>query len=284
MNIFWTTRCPGDQFDRWWEPYEENVSVVASNKTPPVFGFWNIPPSKVFERALSSVQLEPLELRWPSLSLPNSTYYIDMYFADNSDSMPSSSRVLEIHINDVRYYGNFNVTLEGAAVFATRWPLSGPTKITLSTAANSNISPLINAGEIFYVLLLGGRTHTRDVRALEEMKNCLRILTFDWNGDPITSLEYDQNPMSWIEVTGSEGERVRVIALNLTSMDLGGSLSPSIANLTALSGIWLGNNSLSGVIPDLSSLKLLEILHLEDNQLSGDIPSSLGDIGSLREL
>lgn len=51
---------------------------------------------------------------------------------------------------------------EGAAVFATRWPLSGLTKITLSPAANSNGSPLINAGEIFDVLLLGGRTHTRD--------------------------------------------------------------------------------------------------------------------------
>ncbi|XWS39333.1 hypothetical protein CRYUN_Cryun18bG0043100 [Craigia yunnanensis] len=67
-------------------------------------------------------------------------------------------------------------------------------------------------------------------------------------------------------------------------MGLLGSLSPSIVNLTALSGIWLGNNSLSGVIPDLSSLKLLEILHLEDNQLTGDIPSSLGDIKTLSEL
>ena len=76
--------------------------------------------------------------------------------------MPSSSRVLDIHINDVRYYGHLNVTSEGAAVFATRWPLGGPTKITLSPAVNSNISPLINAGEIFDVLRLGGRTHTRD--------------------------------------------------------------------------------------------------------------------------
>ncbi|KAE8728135.1 hypothetical protein F3Y22_tig00004779pilonHSYRG00149 [Hibiscus syriacus] len=71
---------------------------------------------------------------------------------------------------------------------------------------------------------------------------------------------------------------------NLNSMGASGSLSSSIANLTSLRGIWLGNNSLSGVIPDLSSLKLLEILHLEDNQFNGDIPSSLGDIGRLREL
>ncbi|XVF28899.1 hypothetical protein REPUB_Repub15cG0072500 [Reevesia pubescens] len=155
-------RYPDDQFDRYWEPYEENVSVIASNMTPLVSGFWNIPPSKVFERALSTAQLEPLELRWPPLSLPNSVYYIALYFADNSDAMLSSSRVLDIHINDVMYYGNLNVTSEGAAIFATRWLLGGPTKITLSPATNSNISPLINAGEIFDVLRLGGRTHTRD--------------------------------------------------------------------------------------------------------------------------
>ncbi|XP_022738679.1 putative leucine-rich repeat receptor-like serine/threonine-protein kinase At2g14440 [Durio zibethinus] len=272
-------RFPDDLFDRYWEPYEGNHFVLASNKTPPVSGFWNIPPSKVFERAVSTAQLEPLELRWLPWSLPKSNYYIALYFADNSDSMPSSSRVLDIHVNDVRYYGNLNVTSEGAAVFSTRWPLDGPTKITLSPAANSNISPLINAGEIFDVLDLGGRTHTRDARALEEMKNSLRNPPLDWNGDPCLPLNY-----TWTGVTCSEGERIRVTALNLTSMGLLGSLSPSIANLTALSGIWLGNNSLSGVIPDLSSLKLLAILHLNDNQLTGDIPSSLGDIERLREL
>ncbi|XVE66033.1 hypothetical protein DITRI_Ditri08aG0049000 [Diplodiscus trichospermus] len=269
---------PDDQFDRYWKPYEENVSVIASNKTPPVTGFWNMPPSKVFERAFSTAQLEPLEFRWPPLSLPNSTYYIALYFADNSDSMLPSSRVLNIHINDVRYCLNLNVTSEGAAVFATRWPLRGRTKLTLSSAVNSN-SPLINGGEIFDVLRLGGRTLTRDVRALEEMKMSLWNPPLDWNGDPCLPLNY-----TWTGVTCSEGERIRVIALNLTSMGLSGSLSPSIANLTALSGIWLGNNNFSGIIPDLSSLKLLEILHLEDNQLNGRIPSSLGDIGRLREL
>ncbi|KAK8482537.1 hypothetical protein V6N12_007882 [Hibiscus sabdariffa] len=269
---------PDDQFDRYWEPYEENVPVIASNKIPTVSGFWNIPPSKVFERALSTAQSEPLELRWPPFSLPNSTYYIALYFVDNSDS-PSSSRAFDIHINDIRYYNNLIVSSEGVAIFATRWPLRGPTKITLSPAASSNISPLINAGEIFDVLRLGGRTHTRDVIALEGLKNSLRNLPLDWNGDPCLPRDY-----SWTGVQCSNGERTRVISLNLTGMGLLGSLSPSIANLTALNSIWLGNNSLSGVIPDLSSLKLLETLHLEDNQLTGDIPSSLGDIGSLREL
>ncbi|MBA0549703.1 hypothetical protein Golob_020722, partial [Gossypium lobatum] len=290
-------RYPDDQFDRYWQPYEENVSVTASKKIPAVSGFWNIPPSKVFETALSTAQLESMELRWPPFSLPNSTYYIALYFADNSDSMSSNSRVIDMHINDVRYYSNLVLSSEGAAVFATRWPLGGLTKITLSPAANSNGSPLINAGEIFDVLRLGGRTHTRDgmlanffylllcnddadsvktqsatdltywgalpftienehlVIALEELKNSWRNPPLDWNGDPCLPRDY-----TWTGVKCSEGERTRVISLNLTGMGLLGSLSPSIANLTALNGIWLSNNSLSGVIPDLSSLKLLEIL------------------------
>ena len=79
-----------------------------------------------------------------------------------NDDRNSSSRVFNISINDVPYYHNLNVTPAGACVFATRWPLRGPTKITLTPAVGSDIGPLINAGEIFEVLDLGGRTATRD--------------------------------------------------------------------------------------------------------------------------
>ncbi|RVX22239.1 putative LRR receptor-like serine/threonine-protein kinase [Vitis vinifera] len=117
------------------------------------------------------------------------------------------------------------------------------------------------------------------VIALESVKKSLENPPHDWNGDPCFPSQY-----SWTGVTCSEGPRIRVVSLNLSNMGLSGSLSPSVANLTALTNIWLGNNSLSGSIPDLSSLKRLEILHLEDNQFSGEIPSSLGSIDSLQEL
>ncbi|KAL0393098.1 UNVERIFIED_CONTAM: hypothetical protein Sradi_2532600 [Sesamum radiatum] len=54
--------------------------------------------------------------------------------------------------------------------------------------------------------------------------------------------------------------------------------------MTALNSILLGNNSLTGTIPDLSSLKGLEILHLENNRLGGMIHPSLGNLRNLREL
>ncbi|XVE72061.1 hypothetical protein DITRI_Ditri11bG0008400 [Diplodiscus trichospermus] len=87
--------------------------------------------------------------------------------------MLPSSRVLDIHINDVRYYGNLNVTPERATVFATIWPLGGPTKLTLSPATNSNTSPLTKVGRflMFFGLeeeLLQGKSFRRNEEQFAE--------------------------------------------------------------------------------------------------------------------
>ncbi|CAJ1977241.1 unnamed protein product [Sphenostylis stenocarpa] len=268
-------RYPDDQFDRIWEPFGQSNSAKASSDNVSVSGFWNLPPAKIFETHIGSEQLESLELRWPTALLPSSKYYIALYFADNTDG----SRIFNISLNGITYYHNLIVIPSGVVVFASQWPLSGPTTITLTPAASSSSGPLINAGEIFYLLPLKGRTLTRDVIALEKVKESLRNPPLDWNGDPCMPQQY-----SWTGITCSEGPRIRVVTLNLTSMVLSGSLSPFVANMTALTNIWLGNNSLTGQIPNLSSLKMLETLHLEDNQFSGEIPSSLGDINSLQEV
>lgn len=267
-------RYPDDQFDRIWEPFGQSNSTKANTENVSVSGFWNLPPSKVFETHLGSDQLESLELRWPTASLPSSKYYIALYFADYT----AGSRIFNISVNGVHYY-DLNAIESGVVVFANQWPLSGPTTITLTPSASSSLGPLINAGEVFNVLSLGGRTSTRDVIALQRVKENLRNPPLDWNGDPCVPRQY-----SWTGITCSEGPRIRIVTLNLTSMDLSGSLSPFVANMTALTNIWLGNNSLSGQIPNLSSLTLLETLHLEENQFSGEIPSSLGNISSLKEV
>ncbi|OVA05483.1 Leucine-rich repeat [Macleaya cordata] len=277
-------RFPDDPFDRYWEPFGESNTTTRSTENISVSGFWNLPPLKVFETALTTDQSKPMkiELQWPPISLPNSIYYIAMYFADDRNSLLDSSRIFNITMNGVEYFRNLNVTTAGVVVFASRWPLSGLTNITLLPAEGSVVGPLINAGEIFNVLLLGGKTHTRDVISLDRVKSSLRNPPPDWKGDPCLPRQY-----AWTGVTcseESEGPRIRVVALNLSSMALSGSISPGIAKLTALTNIWLGNNNLTGSIPDLSSLRMLETLHLENNQLSGVIPPSLGAIESLREL
>ncbi|KAJ9538492.1 hypothetical protein OSB04_031225, partial [Centaurea solstitialis] len=269
-------RYPDDRFDRYWEPYGENNPTLSRGENVSIDGFWNLPPLKVFQTQLTASRPDqPLEFQWPLTPLRNSIYYIALYFADDA----RASRAFNITINDVTFYRNLNVSSTGVALFSNQWRLSGPTKILLTPALGSTHGPLINGGELFEVLQVGGRTYTRDAIGLNGLKESFQNPPFDWNGDPCLPPEN-----AWTGVTCSSGSRIRVTGLNLTSMGLSGSLSPNIANLTALSDLWLGNNGLSGSIPDFSNLKLLKTLHLEDNQFNGRIPSSLGNIDRLQEL
>uniref|UniRef100_A0A6N2L3F4 Leucine-rich repeat-containing N-terminal plant-type domain-containing protein n=2 Tax=Salix viminalis TaxID=40686 RepID=A0A6N2L3F4_SALVM len=78
--------------------------------------------------------------------------------------------------------------------------------------------------------------------------------------------------------------KINWLELNLTSMGISGSVPSSLANLTAVTQIWLGGNKLTGSIPNLSTLKGLQTLHLGNNKLEGTIPQSLGQLEQLREL
>ncbi|KAL6526560.1 hypothetical protein OROGR_015650 [Orobanche gracilis] len=270
-------RYPEDQFNRYWEPFGLDAFPQSTSPNLAVSGIWNLPPSEIFQTRLARSLVEPLTLLWPPFPLPSSElYYIALYFADDQSG---SSRTIDITVNDVSYYSNLTVTPAGIVVFANQWPLAGITNITLIPALGSTAGPLINAGEIFQVLPVGGKTLPRDVIAMINLKERFRDHPDDWNGDPCLPSRY-----SWTGVTCSEGSRIRIITLNLTSIGLSGSISPNIARLTALISILLGNNSLSGNIPDIGSLRGLQNLHLEDNQLDGTIPPSLGNLSNFSEM
>ena len=233
------TRFPDDQFDRYWGPFTDSNPTINGTRNISVSGFWNLPPSKVFDTALATDQLKPMELQWPPMSLPNSTYYIALYFANNHDSSTGTLRIFNVTIDGLPFYSNLNPSSSGVVVFTSRWTLSGLTKLTLTPASGSDLGPVINAGEIFDVLILGGRTVTRDglfffslyiscsvllfpnkilsdhkspflpaVISLERVKNSLQNTPLDWSGDPCLPHGY-----SWTGVTCSEGSLVRVVSL-----------------------------------------------------------------------
>ncbi|KAJ6822533.1 pentatricopeptide repeat-containing protein, chloroplastic [Iris pallida] len=80
----------------------------------------------------------------------------------------------------------------------------------------------------------------------------------------------------WSAVVCGRRHPDRVVSLNLTSLDLVGTIPPHLANLTFLRRIDLSSNHFHGPIPqDLSGMSRLQYLDLSSNSLSGVIPSKI---------
>ena len=81
------------------------------------------------------------------------------------------------------------------------------------------------------------------------------------------------------------GEPPRVVALDLSRMELDGPIPPQLAALEQLVELRLGGNRLTGPIPpQLGGLGRLRWLDLSGNRLTGPIPPQLGGLGQLRWL
>ncbi|KAH9695819.1 Extra-large guanine nucleotide-binding protein 1 [Citrus sinensis] len=77
----------------------------------------------------------------------------------------------------------------------------------------------------------------------------------------------------------------RVTILDLQSLQLGGSISPYIGNLSFLQKLHLQNNKIVGNIPtEIGKFVNLQRLEMWNNQLSGTIPHAIGDLQNLKIL
>ncbi|KAH7653130.1 Non-specific serine/threonine protein kinase protein, partial [Dioscorea alata] len=89
----------------------------------------------------------------------------------------------------------------------------------------------------------------------------------------------------WEGVTCGRKHLERVIALNLSSHDLQGSISQCIGNLSFLRKIDLMNNTLQGNIPgELGRLHKLQFLNLGNNSHYGGIPANLSHCSGLKTM
>ncbi|XP_023895338.2 probable LRR receptor-like serine/threonine-protein kinase At1g06840 isoform X1 [Quercus suber] len=130
-----------------------------------------------------------------------------------------------------------------------------------------------------------GITNPDEVKALQAIKSSLidpnkNLSNWD-QGDPCTS--------NWTGIVCyntilDDGHR-HVQQLQLLRMNLSGSLSPALgqlSNLTILDFMW---NSISGTIPkEIGSITSLELLLLNGNQLTGFLPEELGNLPNLNRI
>ncbi|OWM91271.1 protein STRUBBELIG-RECEPTOR FAMILY 3-like [Punica granatum] len=162
-----------------------------------------------------------------------------------------------------------------------------------------SLRPLVALFFILTAPFCAGLTNLRDVTALNNLFVSLGYPPLrGWllvGGDPCGDL--------W---QGVECVFSNITALNLTNANLGGELGttwdfPSIVSIDlsnnhiggsipsslphSLTQLSLGNNSITGVIPDaFQPLSTLIDLDLSDNNLTGPLPQSFGDLSSLNIL
>lgn len=117
-----------------------------------------------------------------------------------------------------------------------------------------------------------------ELRALMELKSAL---------DPadkfLNSWTSDGDPCSGKFEGVACNEHRKVANISLQGKGLSGTVSPAVAELKCLSGLYLHYNSLSGEIPkELANLTELSDLYLNVNNLSGSIPPEIGGMANLQ--
>lgn len=119
-----------------------------------------------------------------------------------------------------------------------------------------------------------------ELRALMDMKAGL-----DPENKILTSWTSDGDPCSGSFDGVACNEHRKVANISLQGKRLSGKVSPAVARLKCLSGLYLHYNSLTGEIPaEISNLHELSDLYLNVNNLSGGIPSKIGNMAGLQVL
>ncbi|KAL1811980.1 hypothetical protein ACET3Z_022045 [Daucus carota] len=270
---------PDDPFNRYWQPFLDKNVVENSHSNVTPSTFWNSPPAKAFQSALTSSRGNNLTVRWTQYDLPSSHYYVALYFQDTRTVDPDHWRIFNVSLNNETFYNDLNVSTRGVTVYGTERPLHGKIEISMTPRSDMFVGPVINAGEILRFLPINRRTLARDAMVMEELVKSLKNLPRDWIGDPCLP-----KAQSWTGVTCTGGDQVQIVTLNLTGLGVSGTLPNDIAKLSAVSSMWFPDNQISGPIPEMTAMNSLESLHLENNQLEGSIPQSLGQLPKLTEL
>ncbi|CAM0870430.1 unnamed protein product [Alopecurus aequalis] len=283
----YVTRYPTDVYDRFWESFSRTIrdaysypfiSLSTSNevKSLPGNDAFNVPLAILQNattteanysgfyidvatgpiRDAKTVQLLPI-FHFAEINESNPNRRFNIYSAEDvmfTDFSPSRFQVDSM-------YKNGQFLEKGDALF------------TLKKTAGSSLSPLINAFEVYSLVLMNNlTTDSDDVKYMNEVKAHYNFTRTSWNGDPCSPREY-----SWDGLTcdySKSNQNPRIVTVNVSSSGLGGGFAISFMNMTSLENLDLSHNNLAGAIPDYQQ-KSLKVLNLSNNKLDGPIPDSI---------
>ncbi|KAL3684144.1 hypothetical protein R1sor_002166 [Riccia sorocarpa] len=273
-------RYPDDSYDRiWYTPTFKITGTKTEEKVLVSDYIFDRPPSAVMQSAWVSS-----ESFWWSYDLGEyelaltKTYYVNHFFAEIQNVKATDTRIVDIFFNGESYYPNLTVTSDAHEIFLKHLSVDSTGSLNFSFSANpkSTLGPILNAGEIYASRdKVISSTNDQDANVLEVLKTNMGLSS--WAGDPCLPVAFD-----WL--TCDKGFTPRVTSIKLSNYNLTGTIPQSIADMTALTDLWLDNNKIVGAIPDLSTLTKLKTLHLQNNRMSGGIPSTLASLPSLKEL
>ncbi|XP_038690117.1 receptor-like protein 4 isoform X1 [Tripterygium wilfordii] len=279
--------------DRFWNPitsFSQNFdhprstesSIKKASNAP------NFYPQALYQTALVSTDSEP-DLAYTMDVDPNRNYSIWLHFAEIDASVTDvGQRVFDVIINgDTAFKDVDIVKMSGdrytALVLNTTVAVSGRT-LTINLHPKVGSHAIVNAIEVFEIIIAEFKTLSEEVSALESLKTALGLpLRFGWNGDPCVP---QQHPWSGVDChLDSTKSKWFIDGLGLDNQGLRGFLPNDVSRLRHLQSINLSGNSIHGAIPSsLGIIASLEVLDLSYNLFIGSIPESLGQLTSLQRL
>ncbi|XP_073125893.1 receptor-like protein 4 isoform X2 [Henckelia pumila] len=245
----------------------------------------NFYPEALYQTALISIDSQP-DLAYTMDVEPTRNYSLWLHFAEIDPSVTGAGqRVFDVLLNgdvvfqDVDIYARAG-DIDSALVLNTTVAVSGRT-LTITLHPTKGTHAIINAIELFELVLAESKTLPDEIRTLQKLKSALGLpLRFGWNGDPCVP---QQHP--WSGVDCQYDRTLKKHNRGLDNQGLRGFLPSDISRLQHLQSINLSGNGITGPIPaSLGTITSMETVDLSFNFFDGSIPENLGRLTSLRLL
>ncbi|KAF3448233.1 hypothetical protein FNV43_RR08946 [Rhamnella rubrinervis] len=280
----WISRYRGDVYNRIWEKYimsdqdknELSIKTVGESAISSTYVSNDQPPDYVLGTAVESnsgrIQFVNKDAE------PNSEFYCYLFFTEFMKDAKSGQRkynIVTVIGNTTTSYGPFE-SGEYLKPYYRRGDIvtgqGGGLSITIEATPDSKLFPILNALELFQILKVSSPpTHPDDVKCVLEIKQTYGISETEWQGDPCVPTEY-----SWKGLLCNSANPPRIISLDLSYNNLGGSVPEYLAKLPSLKVLNLRGNKLEGQVPkallDKSKNKTFTLSLEENPQLCFSYP------------